>query len=351
MRCLLVHSFGPGLPPDRTFHPTVGDVSDGANEKVPGQTAFRRLARRRYVERLAAAQAGVISRRQAYAAGITRWEVRANLHARRWRSFGRQSLVTYTGPLTDRSREWAAVFEAGPRGFLDGASSLKAGGLRGFDVERIRVSVPRGGRIRRVKGIDIRQTRRWAADDLVPGTGVPRSRNEVAAVRAALWAKSDKQAALLLTMTVQQGLATPQHLGEQMLRIRRDRRRAFLSVVILDLLGGVRSLGELEVARECRIRGLPEPTRQVVRRGKNGTYYLDLIWDAWGVVVEIDGIHHSWAQNVVSDALRHNDVTLQDARVLRLPLLGLRVAADEFFAQIEQALAAAGCPVAYRHPA
>ena len=100
----------------------------------------------------------------------------------------------------------------------------------------------------------------------------------------------------------------------------------------------MRSLGELDFARECRRRGLPEPSRQVVRRGRNGSYYLDVTWDDWRVVVEIDGIQHSWAQNVVSDALRQNDVTLTDAVVLRLPLLGLRVAADEFFAQIEQAL-------------
>jgi very-short-patch-repair endonuclease len=315
------------------------------------RTARRRLARRRLVENFAEQQSGVLSRPQAYAAGITRWEVRANVAARRWRTFGKQSLVTYTGPLTDRSREWAAVFEAGPRGFLDGASSLKAAGLENFDVAKIRVSVPRGARVRRAKGIDIRQTRRWAADDLAPGPGVPRSRNDVAAVRGALWAVSDKQAALILAMTVQQGLATPRQLGEQMLRIRRDRRRLFLNAVVLDLLGGVRSLSELEVARECRRRGLPEPTRQVVRRGKNGTYYLDLVWEEWGVVVEVDGIHHSWAQNVISDALRQNDVTLQNARVLRMPVLAFRVAADDFFGQIEDALVAAGCPIGLSRPA
>lgn len=300
---------------------------------------------------MAERQAGVVSRRQIYAAGITRWEVRANVVARRWQTFGRQSIVTFTGPLTDQSRDWAAVFEAGPRGFLDGASSLRAGGLKAFDVERIRVSVPRGARVRRAKGIDIRQTRRWAADDLAPGSGVPRSRNEVAAVRAALWARSDKQAALVLTMAVQQGLVRPRQLGEEMLRVRRDRRRALLYSVVLDLLGGVRSLGELEVARECRRRGLPEPSRQVVRRGENGTYYLDLVWDDWGVVVEVDGIHHTWATNVVSDALRHNDVTLQNATVLRMPLLGYRVAADDFFAQVEHALVDAGCPIGYARPA
>lgn len=113
--------------------------------------------------------------------------------------------------------------------------------------------------------------------------------------------------------------------------------------MLLDLLGGVRALGELDFARMCRRRGLPEPSRQVVRRGRNGRYYLDVHWDDWGVVVEIDGIHHAWAQNLVADALRHNDVTLAHATVLRLPLLGLRVAPDEFFDQIQQALVAAGC--------
>src|SRR5690606_21193771 len=100
-----------------------------------------------------------------------------------------------------------------------------------------------------------------------------RARVEVAAVRAALWARSDKQAALLLTMVVQQRLTTAERLAEASLRVRRDRRRSLLHEVVLDLLGGVRSLGELEVVRECRHRGLPEPTKQVIRKGRNGRYY------------------------------------------------------------------------------
>jgi very-short-patch-repair endonuclease len=302
-----------------------------------------RLARRRRVERLASGQDGVVSLSEAYALGTTRAEVRANVAAGRWRRVGSQSIVVHHGQLTQDARFRAAVFEAGPRAQLDGESSLLAAGLRHYDSARIRVSVPRGARVRRARGLDIRQTRRWDADDLV-GSGVARTRNEVAAVRAALWARSDKQAALLLTMTVQQGLATAEQLGVEVLRIRRARRRRLIHAVILDLLGGVRSLGELEFARECRRRGLPPPTRQVLRRGRNGRYYLDVVWEEWGVVVEIDGIQHAWADHVVADALRHNDVTLQDATVLRLPLLGLRVAADEFFAQIRRALAGNGCP-------
>jgi very-short-patch-repair endonuclease len=145
-------------------------------------------------------------------------------------------------------------------------------------------------------------------------------------------------------MTVQQRLATAQALGLEALRIRRDRRRRLLYEVILDLTGGAQSLAELDFARECRRRALPEPSRQAVRRGRDGRYYLDVVWEEWGVVVEIDGIHHLWAAHVVADALRHNDVTLQDAIVLRLPVLGLRVAPDQFFAQIRDALLQRGCP-------
>jgi very-short-patch-repair endonuclease len=305
-----------------------------------------RRARRLRAQRLAAEQAGILSRRQLMGDGWTRWQIRAELRGRRWRAVGRQCLSVHAGPLPPEARHWVAVIEAGPRAFLDGESALVAAGLTGYRVAAIRVSVPRGARIyRRLPDVQIRQTRRWAADD-VAAARLPRARAEVAAVRAALWARTDRQAALLLTMVVQQGLATAEQLAGEMLRIRRDKRRALLHVVVLDLLGGVRSLGELDVVRECRRRGLPEPDKQVLRRSKNGTYYLDLLWTRWGLVVEVDGIQHSWANQVVGDAVRQNDVSLQGLTVLRLPLLGLRLDADTFFAQIEQALVAAGCPLA-----
>lgn len=163
----------------------------------------------------AAGQAGVVSRTQVYALGVTRSFVRANVRAQRWRRIGSQSISLVTGPLTRQAQEWAAVFEAGPRAFLDGTSALIASGLVGYREDTIRVSVPRGARVRRARGLDIRQTRRWAADDVV-GTGVPRSRPTVAAIRGALWAASDRQAALVLTMAVQQGLATAEQLALEM---------------------------------------------------------------------------------------------------------------------------------------
>lgn len=328
------------------------DVGPGARRTRPASegtltregTAQARVERRRQVEQIAARQCGVVSRAQAYATGLSRHEVTASVRAGRWQKVHRQSIAVQSGPLDQRAQEWAAVFEAGPRAVLDGASSLMAGGLAHFTVDRIRVSVPRGARIRRGKNLDIRQTRRWDPGDRT-GAGVPRTRNEVAAVRGALWAVSDKQAALLVTMAVQQRLASPEAVAAELLRVKKHRRRSFLNSVVLDLLDGVRSLGELDFARECRDRGIPEPSRQSLRKGRNGTYFLDVCWDRWRVVVEIDGIQHSWANQVVGDALRQNEITLGGCSVLRLPLLGLRVAPDDFFAQIVAALRAAGCSI------
>lgn len=237
------------------------------------------------MERLGQPQAGVVSLPQLYAQGVTRSEVRANLRAGRWQRVGTQSMLTHSGPVADRSLMWSAVFEAGPRAFLDGESALLAAGLQHYRSERVRVSVPRGAKVRRVAGVDVRQTRRWAPDDVV-GHGIPRAIPEIAAVRAALWAVTDKQAALLLTMTVQQGISTAELISREMLRVRRDRRRSFVHAGLLDLLGGARSIGELEFARECRVRGLPEPTRQVLRRTSRGRCYLDVLWEEWGVIVD-----------------------------------------------------------------
>jgi very-short-patch-repair endonuclease len=236
---------------------------------------------------------------------------------------------------------WYAIHESGPRAAIDGVSALQAAGLTGFTVDHVRVSVPRGATAVRRKHLVVRQTRRLRPDDVVP-VGLPRVRVPVAAVRAALWAVSPRQGATILAMVVQQRLCTPLALAESFVTIRRHARRALLEAVILDLLDGAHAMGELDFARLCRAHGLPAPDRQVVRRTSEGKAYLDVYWHAYRLVVEIDGIHHFRAPAVVSDALRQNELVLTSDRVLRLPLLGLRVAPDEFMGQVRAGLVAGG---------
>jgi len=314
------------------------DETDDRSESDELRT--RRIAK---AVALAAQQGGVISRPQLLGLGVSRGQIRANIAGHRWKKVRSQAVAIHTGELTPLGGQWAAVLEAGPRAVLDGTSSLIASGLRSYDEESLRISVPRNARRRRGKGLNIHQTRRYRTTDHAT-SGAPRTQPHVAAVHGALWAKSDKQAVLILTMAVQQGLTTADRLGVAALRVKRDKRRLLIQMTILDILDGVRSISEHEFAHACRERGIPEPTRQVLRRTRDGRYFFDVYWDEWGVVVEIDGIQHGWVQNAVSDALRQNDATLTDALVLRLPLLGLRVAADDFFDQITRALRSRGCP-------
>jgi hypothetical protein len=293
------------------------------------------------VAELAYAQDGMLSRRQLLELGVTRWQIIAELKARRWKAHGTQSVCVHTGEPSDQAMRWFAVFEAGPRSAVDGVSALEAAGLKGFESDHVRVSVPRGTRVVRRRGLMVRQTRRLRRTDVL-ATGLPRVRVEIAAIRAALWAVSDRQAATILAMVVQQRLVTAESLGVELLTVKRHRRRAFIEAIIMDLVDGAQAMGELDFARLCRSRGLPEPDRQVVRRTTHGKAYLDAEWVAFDLVVEIDGIHHLAASAVIGDALRQNAVTLGTRRVLRLPVMGLRVSPEAFFSQVRDGLIAGG---------
>jgi len=191
----------------------------------------------------------------------------------------------------------------------------------------------------------VRQTRRLKPEDVIR-VGLPRVRPEIAAVRAGLWAVTDRQAATILAMAVQQRITTAKSIGRALLDVKRHRRRRYLERVVLDLLDGAQALGEVDFAALCRRHGYPTPDRQVVCKGARGRVYLDVYWIRFRLVVEVDGIHHLHATVVVADALRQNDISLTSNTVLRLPLLGLRVAEKEFMAQSVRG----SSPVAGRHP-
>jgi very-short-patch-repair endonuclease len=297
--------------------------------------------RRRLVaaaEEIARDQDGVVSRVQLRRLGLSTAQVRNEVRTRRWREHGDHTVAVHTGPLDQRGRWRADLFEVGADAVLDGVSSLIVAGLTGYDEPVTHASVSKGGHPRHPDGVAVHETRRRTSDDVM-GAGVPRTRAAVAALRAALWARSDRQAALVIVMAVQQRLTTGRAVQRELEKGRRDQRRPFLQTIVRDVVDGAQALGELDFAALCRRRGLPPPSRQVLRRGRHGRYYLDVYWDRWGVVVEIEGIHHGAGQTQIADALRQNTLSIQRATVLRVPLLGLRVAADEFMDQVAEALA------------
>lgn len=298
---------------------------------------MRGANRRRIAEPAAEHYGGVISRALLRQVGISARDVQAEVAAGHWAVHGRQTVAVHRRGLTDREQWWRSLWETGAAvSALDGVTALLAAGLRGFEEAPVHVSVLYSHRVPRTSGVRVHKLRRRLADELQP-TGIPRVRPAIAALRAAHWAASDRQAATILLMTVQQGLCNAAQLAAAS-EARGRARRAFIEGVVLEICDGARALGEWDFAVLCRRYRLPAPERQVLRVGPRGRIYLDVYWSC-GLVVEIDGVHHHAGLTPIADMLRQNDVMLGGDLVLRVPSLGLRLAEAEFMGQIALALA------------
>lgn len=283
-----------------------------------------------------AEQDGIISRRQLRQLGLSRFDVRTEVRAARWHKPSPMTVAVFTGDLSQRQGWWVSLPETGcTAAALDGVTALQAAGLRGYEATTA-ISYPRGAKPRHPDGAAVHVTE-WRRPGDIVTVGVPRVR-PAAAVRGALWAGTDRQAALILVLAVQQRLTTAKRLAMELATVQRHPRRRLLNRLIADIADGAQALGELDFAGLCRRHRLPRPSRQVIRRGPHGRAYLDVYFDDYGLVVEIDGIHHQLGMNPVDDALRQNDLTLGANAVLRIPLLGVRLQAGRFMAQLMRGL-------------
>jgi hypothetical protein len=280
---------------------------------------------------------GVLSRTRLRELGWDHRAIARQVSADRWALHGDETVALHTAPLSLEARRWSAIWEVGLGvAAVDGVTSLQTAGLKGYADDRIHVSVKHTARVVAPAGVVLHKVIRRVPDEVIT-SGLPRTRAAVAAIRAAHWAVSNRQAALVLTMPVQQRLVTGEQLWGAAGVVRGRNRRAFIRRVARDVVDGAHSLGELDFATLCRARGLPEPTRQTVRRGLRGTVYLDVSWDDIGLVVEIDGSQHTWGLALTDDHLRQNELVLGDERVLRITLVGLRLEPQVFMDQVVRA--------------
>ncbi|WP_034610794.1 hypothetical protein [Cellulomonas sp. URHD0024] len=310
----------------------------------------QRRARRELARSHARGQAGLLTRSQVRALGITADQVRAEIRGERWRVLGRQTLVVAPPVAGVRLDWWLAVLECAPRSIvgtvpraaLGGVTALIACGLHGIaDDGDIHIAAPKSSHpVPAPIGVRVHETRRWRDDD-VTTEGIVRMTAEAATVQAALWARTDREAALLLVSPIQQRLTSVSAVAGALDLVRRDRRRTLLRGLLHEIDSGVASLNELDFAAHCRRRGLPEPDRQVVVDA-GGRAYLDVRWSRWRVTVEIDGIGHLQLDRWVEDSLRHNEIALLGDVVLRIPSLGLRLDPSKHLDAVERALRQAG---------
>lgn len=159
---------------------------------------------------------------------------------------------------------------------------------------------------------------------------------------AALWAKTERQAAFFLILPVQQGLCTAAQLAEVLERVRRHRFRRALWLAVHDIADGARSVGELDVGRALARRGLPKPTRQVKRTRPDGSVYLDLEWEDYGLSMEIDGVQHELPWMQLADTVRDLETLAGGSHVMRIPLIAWRLDEERVLDAVEAVFASRG---------
>ena len=280
---------------------------------------------------------GALSRAELRSHGWDRDAVARQVRAGRWALHGQQTVALHTSTLSREASWWRAVWEVG-HGVcaIDGVTALAAAGMVGFKEDVAHVSVPHTAAVVSPAGVRVHKVIRRVEGEVVD-VGLRRIVPAVAAVRAAHWAVSARQAALVLVMPVQQRLVTGRQLQEAVRLIPGRNRRALVRALAHDIADGAQSLGELDFAALCRRRGLPAPTRQAVRRLPSGRCYLDVSWEDIGLVVEIDGSQHQWGLAAADDHLRQNSLVIRGDRVLRMTLMGLRLSPDRFMDQVCEA--------------
>jgi hypothetical protein len=292
---------------------------------------------------LATSQDGIVCRAQLRASGVSdKWEL-AQLAARRWTAFPPNAIALQNGPLSRRQTWWVAVLNAGPRSALSAFTALEADGLTGWERPGVEVLVPRGATGPRQAGVRVHESRRFKPSvDLHPTRLPRRTRIARSAIDAATWSRSPRTATGVLAAVVQQRLARPQEILDELERAGQVRHRRLLQRALADIAGGSQALSEIDFARLCRRASLPEPVRQAIRAEPSGRRrYLDAEWvraDGVRVVAEVDGAVHLLPRRYWDDMERANDLVLAGRVVLRFASFAVRAHEDRVAAQLRRAL-------------
>ena len=109
---------------------------------------------------LAESQQGMITRRQAFGAGLTRDAIGARISGGRWQRVYPGVFAVFSGEPCRVAALWAAVLWAGPGAALSHHTAAELHGLTRKPPQLVHVTVPADRRVRRVPGIVIHRSAR-----------------------------------------------------------------------------------------------------------------------------------------------------------------------------------------------
>ena len=287
---------------------SAGPVTLGAmNSEFP--STLRNLARYQY---------GVVSRSQALRAGLTADMIRFRIRSDRWRTLHPGVYATFTGAPGRTAQLWAAVLSAGPGAMLSHETAAELQRLGDKPTETIHVTIPRQRRVKPTEGVSLHRSNR-AVEAVQRDSSPPRTWVEETVLDLTQAAASFDDVCGWVTRAFARELTDQERLRAAMRQRTKLRWRSELHELITAAAGGDHSVLEYRYDRDVeRAHGLPEAVRQAPfqtpdgRRGRR-----DRLYEAYGVVVELDGRLAHAEENQWRDKNRDNAAAADRKHTLR----------------------------------
>jgi hypothetical protein len=242
---------------------------------------------------LIALQSGVIGRSQAIDRGLHPESIKTLLRTSRWQTLQRGVYATFTGPPGRAALLWSALVRAGPEAMLSHQTAAELYRLASQRDRReafIHLTVPRDSNPTHIHGAVVHRVGRaaaWRHPHLLP----PRTRIEATVLDLVDAADSVDGAFGWVCRATGKGLTNANRLHHAIGQRSTLRWRKAMLDALGDVEQGVRSNLEYRYVRGVeRPHDLPRAQRQVRVMRSGRACYLDDLYGAYAVGVELDGL-------------------------------------------------------------
>lgn len=302
------------------------------------------------LRRAIAEQAGVISRRQALAAGVSPSAIASKLAQGLWQRIHPGVYYTFTGEVTREARLWAAVLYAGPGALLSHESAAEVLGLTSRRSLVIQVTVPASRRVKAPQGVAVHYSSfdypRWR-----PLRGVPPSTFYAdTIIDLAAAAENLDDVVAWVSRGITGNFAREAELKAAARARSRFRWRDRIDEVVEQVAGGSHFPLEFRYDRDVeRAHGLPAATRQARFTKPDGTTgFRDRYYEGYGLIVELDGREFHPEEQRALDRDRDNEAAATTGATLRYGWADVTRTACETAGQVYRALRKRGYRAAIR---
>jgi hypothetical protein len=231
----------------------------------------------------------VLTSAQLVDGGVSRDFFRSQVDLGHWQRLYRGVYATFSGPPTRQAQLWAAVLAAGPGAMLSHETAAETGRLLDKPSRLIHVTVPTTRRVSPIQGVSIHRS--WRAEAAQHPARLPPQTLIEETVLDLVAATLDLDEAIgLVTRALGRRLTGQAELRQAMTLRPKIRWRRQLAELFSPEAEGMHSVLEVRYNRDVeRPHGLPEGSRQARFHHSGRNAYRDRFYEAYLVVVELDG--------------------------------------------------------------